>query len=150
MGLARDLSEFFAGLTWPLRGRKVVMEVENQVRQELHALRWEELHAVRCAIAEVRNEISAARSEFAEIHSEHMHLREMLGGEIASLAHQMDVLRQSLDSGLLASERLMRGNLSYTHDRIAALQESERALEQKLSAVFNQIARLQKTEEPAL
>ncbi|MGB9188675.1 MAG: FkbM family methyltransferase [Methylovirgula sp.] len=69
MALPRLLSEFIAGLTWPLRGRRVTTALRHEVQQ---------------------------------IQFERVRAEGYLKGEVAALAHQLDIVRQTLESGLQA------------------------------------------------
>ena len=124
MALQRDLKEFMAGLTWPLRGRKVTMQAEKQIREDLEEVRrqvWqvnsERAHAedrLRDEIAVLRNDVSAFRQEIQQFQS------------------QLDGFRQSLERSLVASEKITRGNFSFLFDRMTKLQEATDALAKRV------------------
>jgi hypothetical protein len=154
--MAQSLNEFIAGLTWPFRGRRVVKDVERRLQKELNTMRWQELHAVRCQI------------EDAQSHS--THLAQALRAEIAILARQFEVFRQTQHDQFMAQEgrfqaqenhfhsqqshlqtqqnylqaleKLMRGNFTYLHDRIAQFEESGKAMGKDVSSALDQSAAL--------
>lgn len=136
--MAQNLNEFFANLTWPLRGRRATMELEKRIREELNKIRWEELqslkqevHALEHALAQrVQEAQNALRQEIYDIQLDRTRADGYLKGEIAALGRQLDV-------GLLASEKLLRGNLSYIHNEIEKLQHAESALEDIVGAPDN-------------
>jgi uncharacterized coiled-coil DUF342 family protein len=124
MALQRDLKEFMAGLTWPLRGRKVTMQAEKQIREDLEEVRrqvWqvnsERAHAedrLRDEIAVLRNDVSAFRQEIQQFQS------------------QLDGFRQSLERSLVASEKITRGNFSFLFDKLTKLQQTADALAKRV------------------
>ncbi len=109
-----DLKEFIAGLTWPLRGRRVTMQVEKEIRQDLQAVGRE--------VQKNRSDIEALGIDISAI-----------GQDMAALTRQLDGFGRTLERRLLASEQITRGNFSYLVDRIAKLQTAEEALAQRSS-----------------
>ncbi len=128
--MANSLQEFFANLTWPFRGRRATMELERRIRDDLNKLRWEELQTLRQEVHALEHSLAQRIREAQDTFKREIHDLQLdrtrgdgyLKGEIAALGRQLDV-------GLLASEKLLRGNLSYILDEIAKLRGDEKALE---------------------
>jgi hypothetical protein len=117
MALQRDFKEFIAGLTWPLRGRKITMQAEEKFREDLEALRrdvWQVDSERGRSDDRLRDEIAVLRND------------------MATLTGQLGDFRHMLERSLLASEKITRGNFSFLFDRMTKLQEATDALAKRV------------------
>jgi hypothetical protein len=121
MALQRDLREFIAAVTWPLRGRKVTMQAEKQIREDLEGLRrdvWQVDSEHGRADDQLRNEIAVLRNDISAVRQE--------------IQSQLGDFRQSLERSLIASEKITRGNFSFLFDKMTKLKEAADALAKRV------------------
>lgn len=104
-----DLNEFIAGLTWPLRGRRLTMQLEKEVREELQIVAREVQRLER----EVQGDNSNRTRTDAALKSDMESLRSDISGirrSIGALTRQLDALGQVPDHSAPAPETNARAN----------------------------------------
>jgi len=114
MKLLSDLNEFIAGITWPLRGRKVTMRLERDIREDLGS-------EIRRIESGLRTEIEALRNDTL-----------MVSWNVAAFVRQLDDFRRTLERSLAASEKSTEEKFALLLDRIANVQEAGGKLAQGL------------------